>query len=244
MVFKYEVAYNPAVGQTEYYADKEWYYTTHSPGTFLTYPIIEVDTTVPPTTACDPVANVQAAVSGTSATVTWDGFPFYSQLSIRYGLGNTPPAQWTTLDATGSTMYLLTDLQPRSRYGVSIQATCDTNKITTPWSAPVYFFTGTDTTGSGSDTTGHGSEGIGDTPTALASLTYLMPNPASDEVSVASSFNLLGIDIWTLDGVMVYHGDASGHDVRLDVSWLRQGSYIMAIHTHNGTTHKRLLIAR
>ena len=43
---------------------------------------------------------------------------------------------------------------------------------------------------------------------------------------------------------MVYHGERSGHDTSVDVSWLRAGTYIISIHTHNGTTHKRLLIAR
>ena len=61
---------------------------------------------------------------------------------------------------------------------------------------------------------------------------------------MTSSFNLTAIDIWTADGVMVYHGERSGHDTSVDVSWLRAGTYIVTIHTHNGTTHKRLLIAR
>ena len=61
---------------------------------------------------------------------------------------------------------------------------------------------------------------------------------------MTSSFNLTAIDIWTADGVMVYHGNHVGHDTTVDVSWLRASTYIVAIHTHNGTTHKRLVIAR
>ena len=200
----------------------------------MIYPIIEVDTTVPPVSACDPIANVQATVSGTSATVTWDGFPNYSSILLRYGKAHLPQSQWSEIDVTGNTLYTLTNLEPMSRYSVTLKAECDTSKKETPWSAPVTFYV--------ADTSG--GEGIGEAPTLLSQLTFLQPNPAQDEVTVTSSFNLIAIDIWTADGVMVYHGNKSGHDTVLDVSYLRAGTYIVAIHTHNGTTHKRLVITR
>ena len=203
---------------------------------YLIYPIIEVDTTVPPAWACDTIQNVQATVSGTSATVTWDGFPNYSSTVLRYGLRNEPQSQWREVDVTGSTLHTLTGLSPSFIYGVSLKAECNTSKKETPWSAPLYFYVPTDTTGGGTQ----GVEGT----TALSRLTFLQPNPAREEVMVTSSFNLSAIDIWTADGVMVYHGERSGHDAVIDVSWLPAGTYIVAIHTHDGTTHKRLLIAR
>ena len=199
----------------------------------MVYPIVEVDTTVPPAWACDPIANVQVTQSGTSATVTWDGFPNYSSILLRYGKASFPQSEWTEIDVTGNTLYTLTDLQPVSFYSVTLKAECDTSKKETPWSAPVTFYVA-------SDTSGGGTEGV-DGATLLSQLTFMSPNPAKDEVTVTSSFNLTAIDIWTADGVMVYHGFRSGHDTTLDVSWLRAGTYIVAIHTHNGTTHKRLI---
>ena len=202
----------------------------------MIYPIIEVDTTVPPASACDSIANVQVTVAGTSATVTWDDFPNYSRVLLRYGRINEPQSQWREEDVTGSTLYTLTGLQPVSYYKVTLMAECDTCKKETPWSAPVTFYVGTDTSGGGTE----GVEGA----TLLSRLTFLAPNPAQEEVTVTSSFSLRAIDLWTVDGVMVYHGERSGHDATVDVSWLRAGTYIVAIHTHNGTTHKRLVIAR
>ena len=218
------------------FTDNGWRWFKNNYSSVIIYPIIEVDTTVPPASACDSIANVQVTVAGTSATVTWDGFPNYSRVLLRYGRPNEPQSQWTELDVTGSTLYTLTGLQPVSYYKVTLMAECDTCKKETPWSEPVTFYVGADTSGGGTE----GVEGA----TLLSRLTFLAPNPAQEEVTVTSSFNLTAIDIWTADGVMVYHGSRSGHDATVDVSWLRAGTYIISIHTHNGTTHKRLLIAR
>ena len=201
----------------------------------MIYPIIEVDTTVPPASACDSVGNIQVTTSGTTATVTWDDFPNYTRVLLRHGKRNEPESQWREEDVTGSTLLTLTGLDPMTFYRVTMKAECE--KKDTPWSAPVGFYIASDTSGGGTG----GIEGGG---TLLSQLTFLQPNPAQDEVQVSSSFSLSEIDIWTADGVMVYHGSATGHEATLDVSWLRTGTYIVAIHTHNGTTHKRLLIAR
>ena len=217
-----------------YFSSAPWRWFMPIEGVFImVYPIVEVDTTVPPAWACDPIANVQVTQSGTSATVTWDGFPNYSSILLRYGKASFPQSEWTEIDVTGNTLYTLTDLQPVSFYSVTLKAECDTSKKETPWSAPVTFYVA-------SDTSGGGTEGV-DGATLLSQLTFMSPNPAKDEVTVTSSFNLTAIDIWTADGVMVYHGFRSGHDTTLDVSWLRAGTYIISIHTHNGTTHKRLI---
>lgn len=216
------------------YSQCGWTWFPYNSSSVIIYPIIEVDTTVPPGWACDTIKNVQVTVSGSSATVTWDGFPNYSRILLRYGRRNEPPSQWRQEDVTGSTLHTLTGLPPSSMWGVSLMAECDTSKKETPWSAPTYFFVP-------ADTTGGGTQGIDEGTTQLSRLTFLQPNPATDQVRVTSSFGLSEIELWTVDGVMVYHAPHSGHEASIDVSWLRAGTYIMAIHTHNGTTHKRLL---
>ena len=214
------------------FADAPWVWQDRIFGRhILIYPLVEVDTTVAPSWACLPVDNVQVTSSGRLATVTWDVFPNYSRVRLRYGKAQFPQSQWTEIDVTGNTLYTITDLQPQTRYGVTMKAECDTIKKASPWSEPVTFFSGGNT------------EGIEGT-TLLSQLTFLQPNPTKDEMTVTSSFSLKEIDIWTVDGTMVYHGGCTGHDTKVDVSWLRPGTYIVAIHTHNGTTHKRLVIAR
>ena len=204
----------------------------------LIYPIVEVDTTMPPVDACPPVSNVQVFVSGTTATVTWDDFPNYSTVELNYGPCPAPPSQCETVDVTGRTLYTLTGLNPSYCYKVRLRAECDTSKTETPWSAPVTIYTGQDTTHTGGD------DSVGVRPTALSQFTFLVPNPAKDEVVVSSGFNLQEIDIWTVDGVWVHHQSAAGHRVTVPIDFLRPGTYIVAIRTHNGTTHKKLVISR
>ena len=168
--------------------------------------------------------------------VTWTGFPHYSSLRLRYGYINQEESQWQEVDVTGDTVYFITGLESGRMYGVSLKAYCDFYEWEMPWSTPVTFYVADTSSGGGTD-------GV-EAPTLLSQLTFLQPNPAQDKVTVTSSFNLTAIDIWTADGVMVYHGDKSGHDAVLDVSYLRAGTYIVAIHTHNGTTHKKLQIVR
>jgi hypothetical protein len=215
---------------------EEWYWADNPWFSLLVYPIIQVDTTVPPADTCLPVGNVQVTVSGTTATVTWDDFPNYSRVLLRYGMCNQPVSQWTEEDVTGGTLHMLTGLTETACYGVRMKAECDTCKKETPWTDVVVFYTGQDTTG--------GTEGIDGEATALSTLTNVQPNPARDEVRVTSSFSLRRLELHDLSGVMVYSEPVFGHEKELDVSWLRAGTYIMTIATHDGTTHKRLQIVR
>lgn len=201
-------------------------------GSMLIYPIVEVDTTVPPAGVCPPVANVQAVVEGTTATVTWDDCSNYQSFLLCYGLCEAPEEQWQTITIEGSAQYTLVGLDSGACYGVRLKAQCE--KEDSPWSDTVFLYTPQDTTHV--DTVGIGG------PTALSQLTFLVPNPAKDEVTVSSSFNLREIDIWTVGGVWVHHQSASGHQVTVPIDFLRPGTYIVAIRTHDGTTHKKLLI--
>ena len=184
---------------------------------------------------CLPVSNVHATVTWPTARVTWDDFHNYTAVRLRYGPSNLPQGQWTEVVVTDSSECTLTDLEPGRAYCVALQAVCGSIGDETQWSEPVTFYVPADTTGGG------GTEGI-EGATLLSQLTFLVPNPARDEVTVTSSFGLKAIEIWTADGVMVYHSGCAGHDATVDVSWLRAGTYIVAIHTHNGTTHKKLVV--
>ncbi len=215
-----------------FFSDAEWEWWQNYMIHMMVYPIVQMDTTVPPADACLPMSNVQVTTSGTTATVTWDDFPNYSRVLLRYGMCNQPVIQWTEEDVTGSTLHTLTGLTETACYGVSLKAECDTCRKETPWSEPKYFYTS------------HGTEGMEGEATALSRLTYVQPNPAREEVRVTSSFSLRRIELHDLSGVMVYSEPVFGHEKELDVSWLRAGTYIMTIATHDGTTHKRLQIVR
>ena len=197
----------------------------------IVYPIIEVDTTVPPAGYCIPVGNVEATAGITTATVTWDYFPNYTSVFLRYGLANTPLSLWTEVNVTDQTIFTLTDLEPSCRYGVRLQAECEKGNPM-EWSETVYFLLEHDTTTSIA------------TPTPLSEQTFLQPNPAHDEVTVTSSFNMSRLELHDASGVMVYSELVSGHETVLNIGFLRSGTYIVTIHTHNGITHKQLVVTR
>lgn len=199
----------------------------------LVYPIIEVDTTMAPVNLCPPISNVQVSTSSTTATVTWDNYPYYSSMLLSYGQCNVPQNQWQTVDISDRSLYVLSGLEPQACYKLKMKALCDTCKKETEWSEPISFYT----TDGGDD-----SLGIANEPTALAQFTFISPNPARHEIVVNSGFNLQEIDIWTLDGVWVHHQSIVGHQATVPIDFLRPGTYIVAIHTHEGTTHKKLLV--
>ena len=201
----------------------------------LTFPIIQVDTTVPPTDICMPVSNVEAMPENTTAIVSWDDYPYYSRVLLRYGKGHI--STWHTLDVTGNSVHILTGLDPTSRYGVQLMAECDTCKKATPWTDPVYFYTG-------NDTSVHDSTSIEAPTSLLASQSFLQPNPANDEVTVSSGFNMKRIEMHDAAGVLVYSEPCTGHRVTVPLQLLRTGTYVVTIQTQYGTTHKRLVVAR
>ena len=220
-----------------------WWWTTElelpvgaggGPAPLLVYPIVEVDTTVPPPDMCDSLRNVQVFPSGTMAMVTWDDFPNYSSVRLKYGYG-TNQDTWHSVDVTGSTHYTLFNLESGKRYGLTMQAECEISKKSTPWTEPIYFYTGSDTTG--------GSEGVQGPLSPLSRLTFLQPNPARDRATVSSYYNLRHIDIHNAAGVMVYSASVAGHEAELPLDLLPPGSYVVTVYTHDGTTHKRLVVA-
>lgn len=229
-----ESPYTPHYGRFDTLQWK-WYNNTQS-GAWLApviiYPIIQVDTTVPPENSCVDIGNIQVIAESTSATVTWDDFPNYTLVELRYGPYFSPVEEWSTVDVSGNTLYTLTDLTPGTRYGVSLKAMCEKNE--TQWSPTVTFFIyDTDTT-----------TGISSPQTILSAQTFLFPNPASESVTITSSFSLSNIELYTTAGVLVYSENATGHHIEVNLEDLRQGTYIVAIRTHNGTTHKRLVVSR
>ncbi len=229
-----ELLYTPHYGRFDTLQWK-WYNNTQS-GSWLApviiYPIIQVDTTVPPENSCVDIGNIQVIAESTNATVTWDDFPNYTSVELRYGPAFAPVEEWSTVDVSGNTLYTLTDLMPGTRYGVSLKALCD--KTETQWSPTITFFIyETDTT-----------TGISSPQTILSAQTFLFPNPALESVTITSSFSLSNIELYTTAGVLVYSENATGHNIEVNLEDLRQGTYIVAIRTHNGTTHKRLVVSR
>ena len=92
------------------------------------------------------------------------------------------------------------------------------------------------TSHAGNDTTHAGISEVQDR------LVGVMPNPATKEVKVVSSFGLRHIDAYDAAGRRVLSRDAQGLQTHLDVGAWPRGAYTLHILTPAGTTVKKLLV--
>ena len=205
----------------------EWWRT--SGGFYIRYfyviiPIIEpgFDTVL-----CDAVRDVQlAAATDTTLTLMWTGGNNV-EWEVQYAEMNGSEA-WTV--TTTVPMVTLTGLHERTNYVVRVRGKCEWDTQFGPWSDWTDVFTGA-----------HHD----DPPESISNLerfTRMMPNPASDQVTVMSSYRLSRVVVYDLRGHAVLEHDAEGLAATIDVSTLAKGIYVVAIHTPAGTATKRLVV--
>ena len=182
---------------------------------------------------CPSVTGVQVSLSNGTATVTWNGNPVYTEVKLRHGCINEPQTMWTEVDVTDSTSYTLADLQPSTRYGVTLKAVCGNIGCETGWSVPEYFYI--------SDTGSTDISTIGETALELK------PNPASGEVTFSVDGELQSVVIHNALGQPVdgwKYRSLSSHSATLDVSALPAGPYLVRIATAAGTVTRKLVVQR
>ena len=85
-----------------------------------------------------------------------------------------------------------------------------------------------------------GDSGLSETD--ISNLVSLSPNPASDVVTVQSSFKIKEIEIHNSLGQVVVRKEGSQNIETLDVSNLQSGTYIVKIKTQRGFATKKLII--
>ena len=72
--------------------------------------------------------------------------------------------------------------------------------------------------------------------------TYLMPNPARDEVTVASSFRVKAVELYAADGKLLQHKEVNAVGTTLSLEGLPAGIYFVRVRTSAGVTTKRLVV--
>ena len=72
--------------------------------------------------------------------------------------------------------------------------------------------------------------------------TYLMPNPASETVTVASSFRIAEVELFSLDGRSLLRSKVDAMSTALNLDALAAGTYIVRIATNGGTAYKKLVV--
>lgn len=73
-------------------------------------------------------------------------------------------------------------------------------------------------------------------------LSYVYPNPAKDQVTLASSFNMERVEIYNMLGQKVYENTLNGNATTVNVSNFNSGNYIVKIFTEAGLATKKIVV--
>ena len=76
----------------------------------------------------------------------------------------------------------------------------------------------------------------------LEGLVRLTPNPATDEVTIASAYRLTGVEVYAMDGRLRYQAPAQGLTCRFAVQGWTRGTYLVLVQTAAGTSTKKLVV--
>ncbi|MBP5515721.1 MAG: T9SS type A sorting domain-containing protein, partial [Bacteroidales bacterium] len=68
------------------------------------------------------------------------------------------------------------------------------------------------------------------------------PNPATAAVTVASSYSITRIEAYDLGGGKMLDMKAAGLSAKFSVDSWPSGTYVVVIHTPNGTATKKLVV--
>ena len=204
-----------------------WYYDFQVNILYLCmFPIF--DTTGYYRDTCADVSNIGIVTDKTSATLSWGSASDHIGWDIAYGYEGTPPESCTIVNTT-SNVYWLPDLDSAKWYVAYVRALCDDNKYSN-WSDSIRFYITGDTTQ------------VSIQNTVLEEYTQLIPNPASDIVSIFSSFSIRKVEVYSLKGEKLIESDVENVSISLDVSTLPKGIYLVKVYTPHGVATKKLVV--
>lgn len=235
----YRVKYYPSKGtHVATFADFDTVGFSHGWSTesltrfMLIYPIIEVDTTLPPPEMCPELTgfSVQPG-SRTCVMATWDSYPNYSYVQLRYGPISQSQGEWDTVEVTGNMHPICNIDTTASHYGFSARSICVRAKDTTEWTPVIWVDT-------------RNMQGIGQPQSVVGTLTTVEPNPTDGRFAVRTQFPLLKVDVYNAAGILVYSEPATGHEHRVDLAGVPSGVYIVVVRTVGGSTVKRVVVER
>lgn len=83
---------------------------------------------------------------------------------------------------------------------------------------------------------------VGLTEAEVNSLSYVFPNPAKDEVMVASSLTMDRVEIVNMLGQVVFAADVNANSVKVNTAEMGAGNYLVKMYTEAGMATKKLVV--
>jgi hypothetical protein len=165
-----------------------------------------------------------------SVTLAWNSAPVLSwkveMNPVVLGMSNCQTMTVTTNSLQVDGLY------PDMWYWARVRALCDTD-FWSDWTDTIQFLVPNQHP-SGPDTT-----------TAINPVeqyTYLMPNPAKEEVAVMSSFKVRSVELYASDGKLLKEQEVNALGTCLSLEGLPAGVYFVRVRTSAGVTTKRLVV--
>lgn len=185
------------------------------------------------TSACAiPTAVTATAVTGHSATITWNGST--ERYILEYGTGHFAVGSGTRIEGLTTNSFTITNLQLNTNYEALVRALCSDGTISA-WSERVAFTTAT--------------TGIDDNSQFAVqnSKISVYPNPASHQVTVEieDANEMVEVKILDLSGRQVYANklDYKGTNTRnIDLTGIPQGAYFINITSPKHHIVRKLVI--
>ncbi|MCR5193388.1 MAG: T9SS type A sorting domain-containing protein, partial [Bacteroidales bacterium] len=110
---------------------------------------------------------------------------------------------------------ILYNLDTAQWYVAQVRAVCDSSHKS-PWSDTLHFYVPGDTTTTSTEAVRND----------IDNYTYLAPNPAKTSVTIASSFRINKIEIYSLSGEKVFSSNIDSISAIIDISGLPKGCYL------------------
>lgn len=224
----YYLSRSLAIDSTE--SDGEW--ETVASNYFIhLYPIIDTtySSALSDVDTCIVPHNLRVRyVTGDSVLLQWDNLSMGYEISLTRNLSSSPDNGMIYESVEG--VKLISGLEKDRVYAAFVRAKCS-DGTTSEWSDSVQFFVC-------GDTVQHGSSSIG---TVVEENTHIMPNPASDKLTVTSSYQIDRIMVFNATGKMVKTIEVNAKSTTLDISNLPKGVYIVSIASTQGDSYKKLI---
>ena len=214
---------------TDYIFDTNWHTFANHKSFINLFPIFDTCPRCAPPDTCTVPQNLRATVSqyeSGNATLMWDDNNNATLWELSICEEGCLPENGTITQHT-TTFASIDNLDSTRWYTAWVRAICDSTDISS-WSESIRFRTGSNT---------EGIESIVD------HFTSIMPNPASSQVTVLSSFRLLTVELFSLNGQLITRkGVHNSITTTLPLGTTPKGTYLMRIKTSNGTTYKKLIV--
>lgn len=211
--------------------DSNWHY--YRGATFmLDFPIVEIDSSFydgPPQYVCPPATNLRVAQAQDGmAVLLWNTHADHVGWQVSYGPAGTPPDSGTLVDCPIQVAQLH-GLDTCTQYVAYVRGICNHDStMYSEWSDSVVF-------------NSCGQLGMETPDPGIAQLVTILPNPASSQVQLLSSFELRAVTVYDLQGRTIMEEECSGHNATFSVNGWDDGLYIAVIHTAGGIFSKKLL---